>query len=149
MAGRFEGPVGMQEPHPDADIVVYHTTTPEHAALLKQYGTTQPKPTGAHAELRRQLAESGTDLSGGAPGAGRSSGLYVTRHPGEGFMYGTHSLPVRIKMRDLGVSAEMAGHSPWRALNQSEGYIPHMLQPHQFGDIYTAADHRDWDNQHG
>ena len=56
MAGRFEGPVGRAEPHPDEMITVYHNTTPEHAALLKAHGTTRPKPTKAPSVITSKMA---------------------------------------------------------------------------------------------
>lgn len=152
MAGRFEGPVGPKEPHPDDEITVYHTTSPENAEHLRKYGTTRPKVRGWNPLADRVAEESrsrGIPPPRGLPGIGRGEGLYVSRHPGEGIMYGTHSLPVRIKARDLGVSPEMEGSTPWKALNRVEGYIPHMLQPHQFGDVYTHEDWREWENQHG
>lgn len=134
----------MQEPHPDDDIVVYHSTSPENAAHLQKHGTT-----GAKVRGEGWMSKATGQQYDYEPGRGLGEGLYVTRHPGEGNLYGTHSLPVRIKMRDLGVSPEMEGSTPWRALNRREGYIPHVLQPHQFGDTYTDADHRHWENQHG
>lgn len=163
MAGRFEGPVGTHEPHPDEDIVVYHSTSPENAEHLRKHGTTRPKPvvdespmikqmreiSPKHAEAYQQALKAHYGDEVGMPGQGRSPGLYVTRHPAEGGLYGTHSVPVRIKTRDLGVSEEMKGSTPWKALNQAEGYIPGILHPQQFGEVYTAADHRHWDNQHG
>lgn len=159
MAGRFEGPVGRREPHPDEEIVVYHNTSPEHAAILKQYGTTRPKPTKAptiitNEFVARALGKNVGESTDFEPGRGLGSGLYVSRHPGHGIQYGTHALPVRIKARDLAVPPERAhresaGMTPWRSLNVGDGYVPHHISADQFGDVYTNADWREWDNEHG
>jgi hypothetical protein len=159
MAGRFEGPVGLTPPHPDDDIVVYHSTTPEYARMLREQGTTGPKPTKPAVPIEsetvaKMLGKKVGDTYDYEPGRGMGSGLYVTRHPAQGALYGTHSLPVHIKARDLAVPPERAhreahGMTPWKSLNVEDGYIPGPLSPHQFGDVYTAEDHKEWDNHHG
>ena len=157
--GRFEGPVGRDAPHPDDDITVYHTTTPEGARHLQAFGTTRNKPTKPavpidNPTVAKMLGKKVGDTYDYEPGRGMGSGLYVSRHPGEGTQYGTHSVPVTIKARDLSVPPERAsreahGMTPWRSLNLQDGYVSSVLHPHQFGDAYTKHDWEHWDNQHG
>jgi hypothetical protein len=157
--GRFEGPVGREAPHPDEDITVYHTTTPEGARHLQHFGTTRTKPVGKVSTIQDEkwasaLGKTAGDALDFEPGRGMGSGLYVTRHPGEGTQYGSHTVPVRIKAGDLSVPPERAhregaGMTAWKSLNVQDGYVHGVLQPHQFGDVYTKHDWEHWDNQHG
>jgi hypothetical protein len=157
--GRFEGPVGAEKPHPDDEITVYHTTTPEGARHLQAFGTTRSKPVGKVSTLQDEkwagaLGKKVGDALDFEPGRGMGPGLYVTRHPAAGIQYGTHSVPVTIKARDLAVPPERAhreahGMTPWRSLNVNDGYIPGNLSPHQFGDVYTRHDWEHWSNEHG
>lgn len=157
--GRFEGPVGREAPHPADEITVYHTTTPEGARHLQHFGTTRQKPVGKVSTLQDEkwagaLGKKVGDALDYEPGRGMGSGLYVTRHPGEGTQYGSHTVPVRIKAGDLSVPPERAsreahGMTPWKSLNVQDGYVASVLHPHQFGDVYTKHDWEHWDNQHG
>ena len=157
MAGKFEGWVGHEQPGPDDDIVLYHNTSPENAARLREQGTAAGKPfkaptTISDERFAQALGKKVGDTLDFEPGRGQGSGLYVTRHPAAGIQYGTAALPVRVKMRDLGVPPERAsrpGMTPWRSLNVEDGYIPGPLSPDQFGDVYSSDDWREWNNHLG